>query len=358
MLTNLIVLASTFVGVPQQPGGEDMASITAAWKVRGEEIRSFRVEWEDDEFQPKGAMTSLKSEPIMPPKDTVFHLRGSLAVAGEKIADSHTDYVWSSFTGQCDPSTNRSVFRDRVGKALVRRDGEEYPTGTLNDAPKNTTNLHFLPFFMAFRPALRFAGVYDPETAYIRSSYLRDGERVVVVRTSDHGGYAEDVHLIPSDKFKIIKYESFSRGRQILKMNIQYHPNSEYHWQPSSWTTSWWSPQGKLMWSCSVRVTRCEINIPINEEEFELDFPAGTLVTDIPKQTMFLALDRDRTRPISRDDFAKGLAIRAMLEEDRAASSGRSFALRTTVMLAVAFGTLAVVFAVRARLRRREPDGA
>jgi hypothetical protein len=205
-----LMLVGVLACSAQQAPGEDPATIIAAWKKRSEEIRSFRISWQDDELQTAGSLKALNSQPYLPPTDTIAHKSGTLEVSGDKISYLFHDYVWSIPTKRCNPSKSRSVYRDRAGKTLVE-DEEDHPTGYIANKHYYINEIHTSPIYLALRPAMQGVGVFDPDSAFVKATVEQQGRRVVILRTASPTGFVQDIYAVPSEGYRIIKYEA-SKG--------------------------------------------------------------------------------------------------------------------------------------------------
>lgn len=106
----------------------------------------------------------------------------------------------------------------------------------------------------------------------------------------------------PSRECSVQRYILSMGGKVRLQLNIDYTRDEQYGFVPSAWEIARLDPGGNPRESVSASVVSFVLNRRIPVEEFQLNFPAGTLVTDLKSDSA-----RGRTQYIVREEGAKRL---------------------------------------------------
>jgi hypothetical protein len=143
-------------------------------------------------------------------------------------------------------------------------------------------------------------------------------------------------------------------AKPLIRIEIDYRPDPAARWLPTGWKTTVWNARHVLSKTCTVRVANCEINPSIDDNHFDLVFPAGTRVIDSVRQTEFVVLDDGSERVLTHDDLAKVRPVREILEESRKAGPIRRVpAPAIFAALALLFAALALYFKFGCRSERK-----
>ena len=85
----------------------------------------------------------------------------------------------------------------------------------------------------------------------------------------------------PEKDFLPVKREDVIRGVVQRQIEISYVRDKTHGWIPSSWITTLFDQTGTTTWwQDTMTVTEFSINKPIDDSEFELSLPNGTVVKD------------------------------------------------------------------------------
>lgn len=86
----------------------------------------------------------------------------------------------------------------------------------------------------------------------------------------------------PAAGYSMVRYMRRRMEQDSLwaDIRIQNVPHETLGWVPDSWTVTRFNRSGDPRWVYAVKVSEIQLNQPLSDELFELEFPAGTLVTD------------------------------------------------------------------------------
>ena len=298
--------------------GPTMQTIANKWRERQKSIQSARLAWVHRETIPKGAVSRLllslpPSEQKrgtdgpdlskeIPPVDTTHDVALELCIHGDKVRHTMDDRQWS-------PSENRfvikpvvQVFDGKEGK-LWRPDGAPttpYPQGVLQRRNPIGSMIYLAPLVMSLQPFSPAMRLFELDTLKLSGHTAIIGGRPCLELQHDARGRTERVWIDPSREYQMVRYWSTAKDKVWAKVDIEYGENPVCRWIPRRWTIVTFDKNGALSRSQTANLTSCELNVPIDDAEFALDFSPGTAVLDFRRQptSQFIVRENGSARPV------------------------------------------------------------
>lgn len=338
--------------------------VIAAFRDRQNRVRSARFKWREEHFVAKGAHSIPRSHAspgtegvVFPDRDITYTMESELSFDGAKMRYSYAGK-------NPDWKDSKLVFRDYTSAfdgdlCKILQEAEEsrpYPKGTITNEKRSedVTTAAVMPILCAFRflhremrplhcDALRVAG----------EAKLRDRPCILLEEPpQDPPRYAKSSFWVDREReFSILRWSLSSRqGIALRQVDIDYAKDAKAGWVPVRWKSVRQAEGGQVQASWTAEVTEFTINPVLLASEFQLDFPAGTIVQDMRTGGGYIQPEGGQKRMILASEFPATYEELASTESGMAhASTARRWAFGASIL--VLFG-VAVLLLVR-RLRRR-----
>jgi hypothetical protein len=287
----------------QNPIADDspvtLDTIINSWKAREEKVQSFDFRWWSKHFE-SASYPAISVQPINKPKENATFIlryrfcgdckgRMRLECKGRDWDQSRGEYISQTTTEILDGEHWVSFSPDGpVG----------YPYATIDNIkmPRQIpSNWNTLPLLISFRPITVPAAAYG--TWKLRSS--KDGG--VLTRVA---GQDRIVEFDRAKDFLPFRCTSTDRDGRRDEVQIEYANDERHEWFPRSWTLRITDKAGSLLASDEGTVIQHSINEPIEDSEFKLDLPVGTLVQDIPATgNAYILRANGRKQPVPPVEF-------------------------------------------------------
>jgi hypothetical protein len=95
-----------------------------------------------------------------------------------------------------------------------------------------------------------------------------------------HPNFAVHFWMDPQRNYIVRRKVNYHDEMISLETNIRYRQDAVAGWVPSSWESSYFDHNGNLHTSWEVTVTNLQVNRPIEDSVFDLEFPEGCHVRD------------------------------------------------------------------------------
>lgn len=294
-----------------------VAMIQKAWEDRQSRVKSARVTWVARQTDTKGSLSLLMGKrgnphgKTIPPQDTSFDVPSSLFLDGEKVKYRRHEQQWSHKQGGYRRAEYISVFDGIGGKALW-----QYGTGK-KDHPTGSVR-HEVYFLDAAAPDLRpLLMTYRALTPTLRCCDIREysltGRRAMVSgrsclelqRQARGGETVERLWIDPGRDYLVLRYTVIRKERVEHKIDVRFRRgSSETGWLPQGWDIVTLSQAGQVLYSSRATVTDIQINSGINDAEFGLDFPPGSLIGDLKASQWYWVKPNGDKRIIQKGERA------------------------------------------------------
>jgi hypothetical protein len=304
----VVALTGSFLAVLVNPfrahgqTGITIEKIAKIWRDRQERLKSVQLTWTERETVPKGAVSSfllsalgaddatrrmkdMGIEPgeVIPPIDTTFDVAVSLSLDGEKVRHVRDDQQWSAKAKSFVAQPETTVFDGATGKTFrpVAATWMSWPSGIVKARNPIGSSLYLSPVMMSFRPFHTEMRLFDVESLVLTGRRAMVDGNWCLEALQRMQTYEQRVWLDPSRDFVMVRFLSTQKERLTRKIDVRYRQHSPSLWLPDSWEIVMFHPDGKLERSMRGTLASCEINLPLEAQEFEIEFPAGTRVVDL-----------------------------------------------------------------------------
>ena len=264
--------------------GVSSDDVWKAWSSRSTEISSVNVSYSLTEvISPQEAPQPLQGNPFeefTPPNEAELTKHLTFALSGNRIAlRMRGDAIRQN--GELGARTNTTVFNGKVYKTLV--ESELMPLGSFDRRGRAgdqvTRNYYQNALWLWCNPIqLMEKVVWDIKRMRLNGvPTIIDGvecARFSVPRKSP--GWLSYVYVDLSAAHLPRRWEVLYKGKLLDKLTIQYQKDPSGIAYVSQWSSVRYSSAGKLEAMCLAKVEKCELNKPIDDNVFELDFPMGT----------------------------------------------------------------------------------
>lgn len=149
-------------------------------------------------------------------------------------------------------------------------------------------NLYLSPIIRHFRPLSPAFGVISAERLRIISHDAAvNGVPCVLLEENWGDGHRVGRYWVaPGRDMAILRHDRRSDGIREVQVEAQFHRNAIHGWLPTRWSAVQFSAGDKILFSETLVVTACDVNISVSPETFDIVFPPGTKLYDrIEKKT-------------------------------------------------------------------------
>lgn len=283
--------------VPRAGADETIESIVDAWRARQARVGAARVEWEETSHEdvslhspePDGPRTAAQGVVEARALDYTLTKRATIAgprmryeVVGERPHENFPgELVRQDFL--CAYDGELSTGLNPPGRVAAFPSGQIYA----RQACVAAHIVHTQPIRWAFTPL-------EPKQHCTRLEQLRasnrqgeiSGRRCLILENSDNRVREEMAVWVSAEQdYSVLRQAYGTPTTGNTQIDITYDRDSESDaWVPIRWTIVRLSPDGSPVSTSTSRVTNYEINPKLREDEFRIEFPIGTVVSDARPQ--------------------------------------------------------------------------
>lgn len=267
--------------------------IARAWREREQRFRSGKIVIEEARFVPRGGLDEIRvirpevaSQGPIPPKDTLQKYRRTLMFEREKLRYSEDEPVWSLPDARFETRHQDHVWDGKVGKSLRK----ETPQDTFDYVGHLWPNARMIASMARLRPVMAHYRPSHGDLSQIRR-YSFTGRRgqidmssCIVLEASVGAdaisGVKRSIWVDPERDFIVRRWMSELDGRTLGKTDLFYSEDRAHGWLPSRWEYLEHGKDGVLRDSVKATVVEQALNVAMEPEDFRLEFPPGTHLTD------------------------------------------------------------------------------
>ena len=287
-----VAAACLFVGSGQSAGAEPtVEEILRAWSDRRDQVESLDCEWHVEEYRVGddmpilarllGGQTAATDDP--PPvrslrRSVTFRISGSKFFASIEREPTGPEM---SFPGNIqravrafDGSTNRELTL-----SPLLNTGNIYPSDSVDG---RLTNLReFAGVWMAIEPRAYLQRLgFVPSQMTIRNRWTNaDGEEIVeVVVPRGNPEWRMTIQLNRWHGYLPIDAREDRNGEVRSSLSLTYAPNEQMGWSLQEWEDHLFDRSGDPSGSRRCQVVRFDVNTPVPEDSFTIEFPEGAHV--------------------------------------------------------------------------------
>ncbi len=325
LLTLAVLSLASHCSLAQQsdkPPAVTIETILKAWHDRQQAAKSFHIEWKERLRVRPGEMGKKGGTEDPPDSDemiTFDDLAFSWTADGEKFR-IFQDYVVGGET--LDRQKTESAFNGTLYKTL-QHETEHYKItqGTFLDSLEHV-NIgecpHFLPLAIDLRP---FSPIFeviekrkDRLTVTQQRELINGRESLLVIEEHDGNGAYYSIWVDPERDFVVTRLLFTVRGSVGAQYDLNDFKQIEGIWVPMGWTVEFRNPDGSNSISQAATVTKAEVNQNVDEEIFQFEFPAGTLV--FKGDDHYLAREGGELRKLLREEMQGGYSREELLNSE------------------------------------------
>lgn len=273
--------------------------------------------------------------------------RLQLAIKGNQLRFEQQRPIREGEANSTELFERTSVYNGQVGKELILDNGshrpvdDRYGLGTIDD--KDVTTLSQLisvaPLALATRPMKWLEGHgFDVNTAKFHRSRLNaeDEKSLIVLDFAGGSGAGVSYEVWLAAEQNSVPMRIACRDKELTKWQIDITATNSFDGVnlPTAWDITQYDASGKAESLVAARVSKAQINIDLHDAVFDLDFPEGTLVTDMqgPSQAMYIVMKDGSKRDITEAELNAGIPYRDLRDTSPELKiSGRRYLLYATL---------------------------
>lgn len=253
-------------------------AITAKWKEHTDYFKSFDFICNGEHFQ-VASMLDRRESPDDKVPDDISHRRRRFVLAEDGRNRSEGDgREWDGSKKSYVPKQTVEVFDGKGRNLLFISDRFDQPHADFHIRSGDLfgKDLRGSPLRMALRPFRAGVGEFStPNLVLTDEKDTIDQHPVLVLKTDN-----KKLWVDPEKDFLPVKREDEIRGVVQRKIELTYVRDETHGWIPNSWTITLFDQTGATWWQDTMMVTEFSITKPIDNSEFELSLPIGTVVKD------------------------------------------------------------------------------
>ena len=295
-----ICILPTFRYAPALADGDPrqtLRSVTEAWRRRAEKFRSarfvLRTENTDayenvlDIFLDRDETPSVnaQTEGTKIPKVFEYTLTTKISIDGVRMRyELEGERPIGSKLGRQDYV---SAYNGEVSKSLTHPNADfNHPSGHIYRMKRCEATSTFYAAPILWTYALLEQAVtsidLDKLTLSSREGVIGDRNCIILEQKSEEYTFGGDqaFWVDPSKDYAIVRHTIGTGDHVAAQLDCTYRFDPEDGWVPSRWTTRRFRGDGTPRTTGKTEVVEYEINPKFKSDEFEITFPAGTVVSD------------------------------------------------------------------------------
>ncbi len=307
MLIAVFVLSSVTCGL-----GQDL-EVEREWRARQQKIQTLRCEIAVKKTVLAEALDALDGSGKYPPNDTELAMSYRLLLKGDgKFYTSREGKEFDLSSGRIIERVYQNGWLDgrrRTFFAAVVTKEDSFPSGMIRGKSSDWDNYHILPMLLS---AIPFNPHFSPATEEPYELYdLRpviEGVRCVrygPVSQTEKPMYLFDV--APEKGMAIARITKTWMGTELWHANISLEEVQDIGWLPKAFEVNQYYGK-QLAESFTADVVSIEVNSTIDDAEFFVDFPVGTLVSEKlgDKSRVYVRKENGQERIVTRQERMNG----------------------------------------------------
>ena len=298
----LCVLAAGSMAAIAEAPHVSVEEIARAWESRTRAVRSFRVRWDDRFSAAAGAFEG------QPRQKTVYDDHFSLVMDVDNMR-YEAQTVIRNRDDQIVPYARTEAWNGSQMQALIHPGGAwSHPQGyTMNaryvsDRWDDLSLRALLLTYRPFHPNFCFFDNFTARFHVVPGEHAVQGRACVLLqdRPRGPGQVRNSLYLDPERSFIPLRF-SEGEGKWASVLTFHEHRLVDGIWAPFHWTCNCGART-----SAESKVAECELNVPIEGSEFQLDFPEGTWVFENGDSSGHIVQERGRRRPVTDTELTSG----------------------------------------------------
>ncbi|MBX3436605.1 MAG: hypothetical protein KF861_03875 [Planctomycetaceae bacterium] len=268
------------------PAGEvTLDDVLAAWQQREDEARTVQVEWMELQVTPIAGvqMPDAESQARLEAQgDMVKRSRNVMLLDGRRVR------LTEDPSGESvDQNRQLIVFDGILGKGLIYRTVLDYPEGAISENQAPNRNLaKYIPLLVAFRLQDEHMRPFDASEYVLTDERVEIDDRacrVVEAREAPGPrgtGQVRKLYIDPGQDFVIRRMERVRDGVVRSRVDFSWAGDPSFGSLPTGWRLVSVKPDGSISSSIEGDVVDCQLDPPVSDADFQLEFPVGTRYFD------------------------------------------------------------------------------
>lgn len=285
----LFTSSPVVAGVPGNADSENpsaeitITDVSAEWTHRSDAANTFRVSW-------KQTLTLRTAVPRlgMSPSRSSGEYRNATQQVSLSMDQLKLSYVVTTENGPGSdlPPYNKSTFDGTRSKDFVAMRSEingQTGVGAIRAEPHAfaAESIQIRPLLLQYRPFFPKLGRPTLNGYSVEPERLQLGDVSCVILRKDEGESSTRLWLDPASQFLLLRETMSSGGVVRIQTDFRYSGSSnETHWMPTGWKIVTADKRGEMIESIEATVLTHSIGEEIPMAEFDIPFPAGTLIQE------------------------------------------------------------------------------
>lgn len=356
--SSVVALLVVGMAAGSSPAGPDEPLVAAA-RSRMERTRTVRIEFRLEQFDAKGTANKLlgpgsRVKGTVPPEDTKFESANMLLLDGDRTRLEYNHPFWNLSDGALARKPRVVVSKDGVKQTL-------YPEGMAQAGLKQgsiekNVRISELASWPLMGLSINLRGM-DPNLSPVLLSDFKPTGVVATVGGRKCAEYAAAITANlrfvlwadPQADYLIKRVRSLRGGIVDQQVDVEFQQDPKLGWLPKTWTSNQYGRAGETLGFTAGAVTSIRADVQPSSNDFEVSFPAGTMVADGRIGKEFVVLPDGGMQQVLRDGTLAPLTV---AQPD----ASRPW-LRTSIWIAAAVTLLAGGVAAVLYRRRKRPEG-
>lgn len=335
---SVLIVFGIFVAQGQPLLGDVREDIRKSWSEREERFRTGKIEFEVEATQAP-ADTKSKQKTL---QESVFLFdkeRARYVKSGPQYNFETNTWVNETLTIAFDG--------ERCYQFMESDRHKGHSPGYIEQATLfgESWNYRCLPIIMGFRPltkALQGVNPLEWSAEYTQSEI--NGFKVLVF---DEGRFKFTV--APQMGYALVRQELYSmRQKQMMcRVDINYQINDEWGVLPEDWKITVFSHNPRTIGEVlQGRITNMNLNTQVQDSDFVIDFPPGSVVMDGPQQAKFVVREDGSFRKVDLQETRAGKTYAEMMvtEAPSVVKSRKNISLLVFVVALIGIGSAVFIF--------------
>jgi hypothetical protein len=275
---NLLLMSGT---VGAQSDAPTIEVIADAWRQRERETRSVRIFWTAElTFRKADILDPEIQKQLADADDYLVTVKDEeLRIDGDRF-DHRTSIQEGANYNM--PLSLRDSFDESRSYRLATFHHDD-PTGYVTREPHafGVTSVGLRPALFAYRPLHDAMSRFNMSGSNLDPEPLvHEGQPYLILREPGSASRVAELWIQAESPFLPVRYIRKIDGRVRLDLTMFYSTESGRENALSAWEMTSFREDGSLDESTHATVTQFEFNPQIDQTEFTIDFPPGTLVID------------------------------------------------------------------------------
>lgn len=332
MKISTAVFACTIVSLTTRisRAADVLEEIGAAWTERQEQIQTFDVEWEQSLTMAANSVRIGPNDELFPPEDLTYVNTYRVVGKNGMLFHSHNGPDWQPHAGSFRDLDFQKAFDGHETRDLWQSEEYgEHPSGYIAGGTRIDAagNYHIQGATLCFRPLISdFSGIgslgeWSPTN---RAGSIEGVDCLILERARGPG--VERLWLAEDGDYRVLRHEMVARDLVFSQLTIEYEEREDVGNVISSFKHLLLNPRsGKPRHSFTSEVRRLAINEPVEDEQFRIEFPPGTIVNEGGERS--IVTKAAELRPVAPGEIEAGATWEDLMRSDppRELQSGSSW---------------------------------